>query len=181
MRTPRADPAMTSFRQSRAAPCHGLETFSLDPPFCVIARRSSGSSGRAGKGPCRPGAFITPSPHGAHRPGGTSRQGRKQSLTRTGSGLASLRYGDATPAQKRWIRAQADGRAADSTLRPAALSGGAVGIRRPTVRRSGLVRPSRASVRTTPHRPVTERAPEYARSRARTQRHTDHGRSGQKS
>jgi len=74
-------------------------TLSLDPPFRVIARRSSGSSGRVGMGPHRPVAYEAPFPHGAHRPGGAHGEEKKRFPPGRGAPLARLRYGDATPAQ----------------------------------------------------------------------------------
>ena len=62
----------------------------------VIARRPSGSSGRAGRESGRPEACSTSSPRGAHRPGGPARNRRNEGLPGRG---ASWRAGrDATPA-----------------------------------------------------------------------------------
>ncbi len=58
-------------------------------------------------GSSRPGAWIILSPHEAQRPGGVRQAGKKWGPTRTGCGLAGLRYGDATPAQNGGSRLRA--------------------------------------------------------------------------
>ena len=89
---------------------------SLGPSSCVIAGRLSGSSGRAGKGSCRPDAWMTPSPREAHRPGGASPDRRSAGPTRTGAAWRAGR--DATPAQDGGSRLESGRQAPPAPARP---------------------------------------------------------------